>query len=581
MLLLIPSFALAQRGHLVILSVASTGNGSLAPEIGGTADLYLEIGPGTGQVFIDSFPLTKLDTQSSTRFANRIACSYAGVDCSQYDFYYTIRADSTVIGGPSAGAAFAVLTAAMLLHEPVNESIAITGTINSGGIVGPVAGVKPKAEAAAARGLSEVLISAFSYPTELNESYVRAVNGTDATLNLSRLYVPLNLSTLSIPVRQVATLDEALSIFTGRARHEVNSSPTPDPEYVRIMRSVADGLCTRRSQLAERLNATNASERNVTAQVVAAEATGDWYSAASYCFGDLVRLRGEDFAPLSQQARRAQYTRLAADIASLQRSTERHPLATLADLETSVIVLERLREAGDALQEENVSNISAESLGFAYERYNSARSWLAFFGMRSPRITLDQQHLRAACAGKIVEADERIGYAALYLPDSYLADARKELGVASADQERERFTLCLFRAAKAQAQADLLAGTISVPKEKLDSLVQGKLAAAGSVIAGQERKGLFPLLGYSYYRYAQSLAAHDPYSALTFAEYSLELSDPGAFFPSPHPFRLDRRWLSLGLLFLSGCLLGLGLGLFFGYRFRSKGRVRRSRTRHK
>ena len=102
----------------------------------GTAEtLDLDLQPGKERVFLETFPLTKISTQVSVRFAQQIACSELDMDCSDYDFFYTIRALPGVVGGPSAGAAAAVLTAALLLDKPMDEKVAITGTINSGGII--------------------------------------------------------------------------------------------------------------------------------------------------------------------------------------------------------------------------------------------------------------------------------------------------------------------------------------------------------------------------------------------------------------------------------------------------------------
>ena len=126
---------------------------------GKMADLFLELNPGSGRVFMDTVPLTKIDTQISTRFANQIACNYIDADCSKLDFIYTIRADSSIIGGPSAGAAIAVLTIAALQDLKLREDIAMTGTINSGGIIGPVGAVKQKIEAAAKNKINKVLIA--------------------------------------------------------------------------------------------------------------------------------------------------------------------------------------------------------------------------------------------------------------------------------------------------------------------------------------------------------------------------------------------------------------------------------------
>ena len=70
--------------HLTILAVSEDG------VTGSTADLYLELRDGSGRVFLDTKPLTKIDTQVSTRYARDIACDYYDLDCSKYDFIYTI-----------------------------------------------------------------------------------------------------------------------------------------------------------------------------------------------------------------------------------------------------------------------------------------------------------------------------------------------------------------------------------------------------------------------------------------------------------------------------------------------------------
>ena len=69
-ILLLSGIVSAQRGHMTLLAVKDI-NGEL---IGSSADLYLEIESGRGRVFMETRPLTKLDTQFSTRFAKDIAC---------------------------------------------------------------------------------------------------------------------------------------------------------------------------------------------------------------------------------------------------------------------------------------------------------------------------------------------------------------------------------------------------------------------------------------------------------------------------------------------------------------------------
>ena len=85
-ILLLPT-AFAKSGSMKLLAVS---NEDINPR-GSLADLYLEIKPGSGRVFIDSFPLSKLDTQISTRFAKEVACNFLERDCSNYDFFYSVN----------------------------------------------------------------------------------------------------------------------------------------------------------------------------------------------------------------------------------------------------------------------------------------------------------------------------------------------------------------------------------------------------------------------------------------------------------------------------------------------------------
>jgi len=197
-LVLSPS-VLARQGHMKLLAVKETDSGYE----GGIADLYLEIKPGSGRVFLETFPLTRTDTQMSTRFAKAIACDALERDCDDTDFFYTITADSAIIAGPSAGSSIAILTVAMLKNLELNENYASTGTINSGGLIGPVGGLKAKIEAAKKAGLKKVFIPA-------GELIIRIDNSTVDLKNLSK--------ELGIEIFEVSALSEAVKEFTGEER---------------------------------------------------------------------------------------------------------------------------------------------------------------------------------------------------------------------------------------------------------------------------------------------------------------------------------------------------------------------------
>ena len=116
-IVLLLSTTAPKKGHIKLLAVNDLPG---EEDQGSIADLYLEIKPGAGRVFIDTLPASKLDTQMSTRLAKNIACELTEKDCSRYDFFYTIRSDSVIVGGPSASAATAILTASVLEGRKLN-----------------------------------------------------------------------------------------------------------------------------------------------------------------------------------------------------------------------------------------------------------------------------------------------------------------------------------------------------------------------------------------------------------------------------------------------------------------------------
>ncbi len=85
------------------------------------------------------------------------------------------------------------------------------------------------------------------------------------------------------------------------------------------------------------------------------------------------------------------------------------------------------------------------------------------------------------------------------------------------------------------------------------------------------KKGLFPIIGYSYYEYAKSLKDDDKYSALLYAEYALELSNLDIYFDNNKktfiPY-IDKRFFSALVL---GIFIGLLSGLLLFRRKREQG----------
>ncbi len=555
--LLVPTI-LAKQGHMKLLAVKETETGYE----GGIADLFLEIKPGSGRVFLETFPLTRTDTQMSTRFAKAIACDTIEKDCDDIDFFYTITADSAIIAGPSAGSSIAILTVAMVENLELNEDFAITGTINSGGLIGPVGGLKAKIEAAKKAGLKKVFIPS-------GEVIARIDNTTTDLKNLSK--------GLSIEIVEISTLSEAVKEFTGKEIKQQFKNIEISEEYTNTMRSLAKELCDRSNKLKTSIinlnypvNVTALKEnaQNLTNKGRTAFEKQTFYSSASYCFGANVEystllLLSKN---LSKEEAIKEVERLKKEIADFRNKVESKEKKTITDLEAYIVVKERLAEAeesaGQALEILNRTNKTeraARTLAYASERINSAYSWATFLGKKGKTFNLNKDVLKKSCQSKISEADERKQYVELYFPDS-LDSIKKDIGRANAELEKGNYELCLSTASKAKADVDIILSVFGVDNSQFQNIVERKLEIVKNNIAKEASKGIFPILGYSYYEYANSLKDSDLLSALLYSEYALELGNLDIYFKETDKKKksidvnIDRNLLSI---FLIGVLVGI------------------------
>jgi len=571
-LALFPLSALAAHQpqyHLKLLAVQESSQGYL----GSDADVYLELQEGSGRVFLETYPLTKMDTQISTRFAKEIACAHFKLDCSNYDFIFTIKSKSSIIGGPSAGAAIAALTTIAVLDLPYDENIAITGTVNSGGIIGPVGGVKEKIEAASQTGLKTVLIA--------QGTALHTDDDSNQTLDL----ILYGKETLGINVMEVNDLDEVILKLTGVDLNHKSVQLTEDPTYKTIIQGLQRTLCQRTEKIESELGQRNILlDANITpiilqkkGQADNATLQGDYYSAASYCFGVNIQLKTYYYQheDLTVEEMEGLFSLLEGKLKTTDQKLAQQTIETIADLQTTMIVKERLQDVREQMAEfkENQDIQSPEELAgliaYAEERYFSAQSWMQFFSMDGKKFIVDAEMLENTCRRKVSEAEEWHQYVNLFIDDFATSSIADKIQTAKAAQNRTEYELCLITASQAKADANAILSSIGVSEDSVDAFIENKRLAAERVIAENSAESIFPILGYSYYRYANSLKHDEKFTALVYLEYALEMSDLGIYFPEEQQYAseasalplLPERW-AFGI---GGVLVGVSIGflLFF------------------
>ena len=134
--------------------VAVQGKGSTG-EIG---QVLVEIRAGSGKVLVDTNPFVEPDTQYSAREAVEVAAEFTETTISDKDIIISFEIDGTMIGGPSAGAATTVALIAALEGKEVRQDVAVTGTIDEGGLIGAVGSVFEKAVGAEEQGITLFLV---------------------------------------------------------------------------------------------------------------------------------------------------------------------------------------------------------------------------------------------------------------------------------------------------------------------------------------------------------------------------------------------------------------------------------------
>jgi len=568
--LLILPFAYAKEYHLPLLAVKETLNGF----VGSSADLFLELKGGDGRVFLDTYPLTKLDTQMSTRFAKEIACAKKNYNCNSYDFIYTIKSEAVIIGGPSAGAATTLLTIAALENLKINDNIAITGTINSGGLIGAVGGLKEKIDAASEMGLKTVLIPHGEKIAELDNVTLAEYVINVSTDNKSTIDLIKYGKHKDINVIEVATINEALYYITGKEISYSNKTLEIDPTYIETMQGVTENLCNKSLKFIQGLSKYDLDEKdkeifdkalNLTDRYKTTIEKEKYYSAASYCFGANTKL---SFLTLKlQDLDDKTIFKKTTEIKSLIKKThdliDEKELKTITDLETYMIVKERLIEA-----EENINKVvntknkteKISYLSYGAERLNSALSWFSFFDTGEKEFIINKEELKNSCINKIYEAEERYQYLILLTSASF-SETKQEIELAKKDLEDENYELCLFKASKAKANSDVILNTVGIEESDLNYVNEKRLEVIKNNIIKGQQNGVFPVIGYSYYEYAEDLKEKDIFSSMLFAEYSLELSNLDIYFKEDNNeinLRIDEEDL---IRFIIVFILGLILGI--------------------
>ncbi len=207
------SFTEVYNSKIPVLAVKSDDNSGII------SYANIELRSGRGRVLINTNPFVEPDTQFSAETAINIAEKATGEDLGQKDIILTFEANTTLVGGPSAGGAITIATIAAIRNTRLDPSIAITGTIEEDGSIGQVGGVLEKAQAASEGGIRLFLVpkgmtNLVYYEKQVSERRmgpfsIQEISYVPRTLNLKEYAA----DKWGLEVREVSDIAQAMAAF--------------------------------------------------------------------------------------------------------------------------------------------------------------------------------------------------------------------------------------------------------------------------------------------------------------------------------------------------------------------------------
>lgn len=573
---------------------------------------------GTGHVFVDTSPLAQVDMQGSARLAVRVASAVTGVPVQEHDYFFVVRSDAPVIGGPSAGGILTVGAIAAMKGWAVNQSVMMTGTITPNGDIGPIGGLLEKIAAARDGGAT-----LFLFP-EGQENATRL-----GSLRTAPVYVPAYCQGLGLTCLPVATIEDAVRHVTGHAFERAPQEGNVTSEgFLTTMRPLAQNLTQQARELVlaagahfdraarsipvsarEALNSELQRASRALLQAQTAYDDGRYYTASSYSYQASVAARSVDYSTgVYEAADRDGYVRglvedaearAAAAIANATRAAR-----SVAHLEALGAAQERATEAEQAAA--NARRLyqqgSAEALGWAAtarERSASVGWWLDI-ASRAPGDggALDEAVLNRTARDLVDTARESVVYAQVLLQEEGIVapdllagagGATELLSRAEEDLARGFYPAAVFEALGAEVRASAALELAGQGAALVDAKLARARERAAEAIVQARQDGLEPVLAQSYFEFAGDLADND--NALAFYNSARAVARLGHNFFAPSAEPRASRFIGFAPLqgpvgapsllvaaggaavvlsvLLLGLLLGAGLGIFAVVRTRS------------
>ena len=529
---------------------------------------------GSGRVFVDTLPLTQVDMQGSARLAVKVASAIVqndetvDINPSNFDYFFVVRTEAPIIGGPSAGAVMTAATIALLENWSLDKNTVMTGMINPDGSIGPIGGVPQKIDAAYSVGAKRFLIP------QGQGTYTEMVTSTETRNGWTRTVTKPVTRTVEdyvteqgydIEVVEAENIYQVIENFTGYsflfeaangeittenylqsmqplsshllenatemynlALSKINNSNIPNyfPDYTRDdistdLESAKDSLDDSQKWYNEKLYYTSTSKsfqsliysRFVIYACNYFDADKDSFSYLD----DLLSEAEEKYVNASKQAGESEvngFITLQSTGAAQRRASE------------AKVYLDVVKEEVDSLSSPSAVLNFIDKIAFIIERSESV-SWWIDIGTKFKEVgNFSENKISNLALEYIEEAQQSVVYSSVLVEEmsssytdsiTYLTNAETLIEDAWDDHDNGFYAAALFQALEASVKANLAIELIGISSEEK---IEYSKNTASNNIAKNRKQGIEPILAVSYYEFAESLNEEGSYdSALVYYKY--------------------------------------------------------------
>lgn len=531
-------------------AVSRTASGEL---VGVATTFSITVAPGSGHVYVETWPLTEVDMQASARLAAQIAGKVLGVDMSKYDVFIHVASDAPTIGGPSAGGTMTVGIIAALKGWKLRDDVMMTGMINPDGSIGPVGGILEKAGAAHDAGMRIFLIPEGQRIQMVQHTEKKQIGPLVQVTSESEPVdvVKYAKDRWNLQVVEIKDIYDAIFYFTG---HRIERPKAPENISIDTSFVKGDALEDYKNTTAyyslveEELNDSNvdyttynllrSALEQAKKKIDAAKENIDrerYYTAMSLDFQARITIRTVEWSLKADSPEKVEsiLRSVEDDIKAMENSSYTirgvTMLQAIAGSEERVEeAKEYIKEAWSAYYQSDYWNAIGDA-AFAYERLQTAKFWASLGQRYSKGDVISPEVVKDTARNYLDNTRLIVTYISSMFGEANVGDLVGELDRGEEYYSEGKYSAALFSAIEASARANILLDTIGIENETvLTKKLEEMKRDAEVAIATAQSKGVYPLLGVAYYEFAQSYeeqgGLENLITAMTFYQYAKESS---------------------------------------------------------